>query len=238
MGSFDMFMASFNTKKPGDETPETGKEPKNFMPRIYRFVPDASFDIAIGDSEWKTIVSYKDVQVPENVEAYIVTEINQATSESEQSLATLSKVENLKGGAPYLLHTSSPASYTMNLLNDEESEAFSAPTNNKLKVSDRKTSGEEGNSKVYVLANKNQELGTGFYQWIGGDLGSGRVYLPVPATTETVREFVAFGEESTAIQNIESTESRTETFYDLQGRRVNNPTNGIYIVNGKKAIIK
>ena len=80
MGSFDMFMASFNTKKPGDENPtvdeETGetKAPKCFMPRIYRFVPDDTYKIAIGSTEWKTIVSYKDVQVPEDVEAYIVNE--------------------------------------------------------------------------------------------------------------------------------------------------------------------
>lgn len=241
MGSFDMFMASFNTKKPGDDQPtvdENGetKAPKCFMPRIYRFVPDESFNIEIGTSKWKTIVTYKDVSVPENVDAYIVTKINQATSESEQSLATLSKVENLKGGAPYLLHTSSPASYEMTLLTPNGPDQLVAPENNKLLKSDRKTAGADTNSEVYVLASKTQ--GVGFYQWIGGDLGSGRVYLPVTATTGTVREFVAFGEESTAIQNIESTESNTGIFYDLQGRRVNNPTNGIYIVNGKKAIIK
>ena len=29
----------------------------------------------------------------------------------------------------------------------------------------------------------------------------------------------------------------TKVYYDLQGRRVQNPTKGIYIVNGKKVVI-
>ena len=42
----------------------------------------------------------------------------------------------------------------------------------------------------------------------------------------------------TAIEEI--TEQRTESkdIYDLQGRRVNNPTKGLYIINGKKIFIK
>ena len=31
---------------------------------------------------------------------------------------------------------------------------------------------------------------------------------------------------------------KTTVFYDLQGRQVTNPTKGIYIVNGRKVVIK
>lgn len=32
--------------------------------------------------------------------------------------------------------------------------------------------------------------------------------------------------------------AKNKTVYDLQGRVVENPTNGIYIVNGKKVVVR
>ncbi len=252
MGSFDMFMASFNTKKPGDEQAKEDEEthktkaPKCFMPRIYRFVPYNTYDISIGSTEWKTIVSYKDVSVPDNVEAYIVTKV---TPKKTQSVATLSPVQIkdgkqvLKGGEPYLLHSTS-GNYTLTLLTPNDPDELEAPEGNLLWKSDRKTSGEDATSTVYVLANKS--LGVGFYKWIGGDLGAGRVYLTGKAhenpNTTNAHEFVGFfvdeTGEATAIESIDDFKANVGPFYDLQGRRVDNPTKGIYIVNGKKVIVK
>ena len=42
----------------------------------------------------------------------------------------------------------------------------------------------------------------------------------------------------TAIQGVEVKDNADNTVYDLMGRRVFNPTKGIYVVNGKKVIIK
>lgn len=254
MGSFDMFMASFNTKKPGDENPtvdeETGEEKtKCFMPRIYRFVPNTSYNITIGSTEWKTIVSYKDVQVPENVEAYIVTKV---TPEDGKSVASLKPVQIkdgkqvLKGGEPYLLHyTSQAENYTMTLLTPNDPDELEAPIGNLLKKSDRKTSGTKDGSTVYVLAYR-ESFKVGFYRWTGDDLGAGRVYLTGKAhenpNTTNAHEFVGFfvdeTGEATAIESIDDFKANVGPFYDLQGRRVDNPTKGIYIVNGKKIVIK
>jgi len=47
------------------------------------------------------------------------------------------------------------------------------------------------------------------------------------------------GNGTTAIVSPEAVEGLTlDTYFDLQGRRVNNPTKGLYIVNGKKMFIK
>ena len=45
---------------------------------------------------------------------------------------------------------------------------------------------------------------------------------------------------TTGIETIESSKNSTEdgVYYDLQGRRVENPTRGVYTVNGKKVVIK
>ena len=46
------------------------------------------------------------------------------------------------------------------------------------------------------------------------------------------------GATTNGISTVEQTaEPRTDVIYDLQGRRVKNPVNGIYIVNGKKVVI-
>ena len=45
-------------------------------------------------------------------------------------------------------------------------------------------------------------------------------------------------EETTGIDNSQTTIGNSQVVYDLQGRRVDNPTKGVYIVNGKKVILK
>ena len=209
------------------------------MPRIYRFVPDPTFNVNIGDAKWKTIVTYKDVKIPENVKAFIVTDV---MPENNQSLAKLQYIgKKLKAGDPYLLHITSGESgnYKMTLI-DEAAPDYS--DDNLLQVSDRKTTGSKGNSTIYVLANKTK--GVGFYRWTGDELGAGRVYLPIATSVNTANAheycgfFVDETGEATAIESIDDFKANVGPFYDLQGRRVDNPTKGIYIVNGKKVIVK
>jgi len=49
--------------------------------------------------------------------------------------------------------------------------------------------------------------------------------------------FFSFENETTGIENI-NTAGVPDGYYDLQGRRINKPSKGLYIVNGKKKIIK
>ena len=221
MGSFDMFMASFNSKKADDE--------KGFMPRIYRYVPDESFGISIGDTGWSTIVTYNDVTIPDNLEAYVVTKVKDADTEKT---AILQYVEGLKGGHPYLLHSETPGDFTLTL-----SDAVTEPTTNLLQVSNAKT-----DNGVYVLAKKDGEVA--FYVWDGGLLGSGRVYLPAESGASLARILIDFYDEpvgiATGITDVK--QSSDMKAYDLQGRRVVAPKGqvqkGLYIVNGRKVVIK
>ena len=106
---------------------------------------------------------------------------------------------------------------------------------NKLHVSDGTVTGDE--STIYVLANGNH--GIGFYLLKSGDkLVAGKAYLKVQNGAAQVRQFIGFGDNATGIDNIEHSISRIELYYDLQGRRVAQPAKGLYVVNGKKVIIK
>ena len=42
----------------------------------------------------------------------------------------------------------------------------------------------------------------------------------------------------TGIDEVKSENVKFKTIYDLQGRRVENPTKGIYIIDGKKVLVK
>ena len=64
-----------------------------------------------------------------------------------------------------------------------------------------------------------------------------KAWLVVPKSATTTRGFTIDGE-TTGITTLESS-SEESVYYDLQGRRVVNPTvKGIYIRNGKKVMVK
>ena len=49
---------------------------------------------------------------------------------------------------------------------------------------------------------------------------------------------VEYEDETTAIISIKNGQVDSVTYYDLQGRRVAQPTKGVFIVNGKKVVVK
>ena len=77
-----------------------------------------------------------------------------------------------------------------------------------------------------------------FHPASAGTLAAGKAYLNI---TVSARELELSFDESdvTAISEVTNTNRTNNTnVYDLQGRKVAQPTKGLYIVNGKKVIIK
>lgn len=111
-----------------------------------------------------------------------------------------------------------------------------ALTNNGLKISDGATAVGDG---IYVLSNKSH--GVGFYHWASDQsLSAGKVYIEIPAAGEA-REFIGMvaGGSTTGISEVTShAAQQSGVIYDLQGRKVETLKRGLYIINGKKAIIK
>lgn len=103
---------------------------------------------------------------------------------------------------------------------------------NDLEVSDGTTAKGDG---IYVLSNKSK--GVGFYPWVSASsLSAGKVFLRVAGGS--AREFIGFDGETTGIQQVESSQMTVDSYYNLAGQRVAQPTKGLYIVNGKKVVIK
>ena len=101
---------------------------------------------------------------------------------------------------------------------------------------------------AYVLSNGNN--GIGLYGVMlnkdaGGNDGethfknnANKAYLPISVATPAAYYSFRFGENTTAIENVE-VENASNVIYDLTGRRVEAITApGIYIVGGKKVLVK
>lgn len=92
---------------------------------------------------------------------------------------------------------------------------------------------------AYVL-NYKTSRGVAFYKLSStGTIGANKAYL-VANSTAAARAFFAFDTDATTgIDKVNAQNSEKEVkAFDLQGRRVAKPANGLYIVNGKKVIMK
>lgn len=196
------------------------------LPRIYRFVQNDQYTISTTSSTWQTLVSAYDVELPAEIEAHVVTSVT-------DDLVTTEKVTGVKGGVPYLLKVPGIGeNYTLT-----RALGVAAPETNLLKISDGTTT-----SGVYVLADKG--AGAKFYLWQGGLLGTGRVYLSASDAARALFSLEIGDDGTTGI--IELKDGRKEgwksddAWYTLDGRRLQGqPTaKGVYVVNGKKVIIK
>ena len=94
---------------------------------------------------------------------------------------------------------------------------------------------QDGTKKIMILVNDK------FVRTKSGTLASGKCYLDITGTTLGSRDLSLDDDGTTNISEevkVNSNKFATAEWYDLKGRRVLFPTKGIYIVNGKKIIIK
>lgn len=92
---------------------------------------------------------------------------------------------------------------------------------------------------THIAENGGYILSDGVFQPASdGYLPAGKAYLNIAVTSAPVLE-LNFGD-ATAIEKIANGEEPTANgqYYNLNGQRVAQPTKGLYIVNGKKVIIK
>lgn len=68
-------------------------------------------------------------------------------------------------------------------------------------------------------------------------VGAGKAYLQLTGTSFESNLFF-LDDDATAINAVKSNTVEKGTFYNLAGQRVENPAKGLYIVNGKKVVIK
>ena len=174
---------------------------------------------------WATFIPSYDAQFASG-DAYVV------TAASVDDGLTVEGVTSVPAGTPVLLKGTqgSETTKTITLL----AETPSAPATNLLSVCD----GTVTSGYPYVLA-KNGE-GACFKQWTGAASAlENRVVLVLDEAVATARSIFMLDDEATGIENIEqSSLTIDQSVYNLNGQRVVSPQRGLYIVGGKKVMIK
>ena len=215
---------------------------------VYEIAEVASFKANISGVGYATFYAPVEVAIPENVKAYYIAAVS---SES----ATLTQIENVI-----------PANTAVILEGAEGEYTFSVSETDAAAVSGNLLKGTVINTNIigqaYVLGFVEGEVGLYKTQMSTVQLSSAsgsvsvfknnayKAYLPasaVPATANNVASFsFRFGEGTTGVEEMKteptvdaSQNGNVKTVYDLTGRRVEEITApGIYIVNGKKVLVK
>lgn len=198
-----------------------------------------SEDATDGEYNYATIFyGDKNLSAPEGIKAYTATVANGEITLHEISGA-------VPAGTAVVLRTDSKLNETTDFEFRIVDEAEDIEADNMLKGSDEATTVSGAGFKYYMLSlNGDSEPGSiGFYfdsDSNGGTQlknGAHKAYLAVPEV-EAAKGY-PFGGDATGIEglNVNDNDNVNEV-YDLQGRRVVRPAKGIYIVNGKKIVVK
>lgn len=173
------------------------------------------------NADYGTMVIPFDASVPTGVEAYEITANN-------GEVLTTNKVEEITANKPVMLKGSGTVFTASNAAIAATAEGVQ--TNGLLNGAYAATAVPTENS--YVLQNQGGDVN--FYKAVAGlTIDPFRAYL----TTATAGARLSFDfDQTTGIKTIET--AKDVNVYNLQGVRVANPTKGLYIVNGKKAIVK
>lgn len=178
-------------------------------------------EVTITDAEWATYVAEDDVTFPEGVTAYVPTTI------STTSVGLTQVSQAMKGEA--VIVNGDADNYQLAYAEEAISEKNAG---NKFEISD----GTVSDGTQYVLSNKNQGI-VGFYKVKSGvTIPTGKPYLVIE---NAAKDFVPFGGgEATGIETIDNEQWTIGDAYDLQGRKVQKLSKGIFIQNGRKIVVK
>lgn len=192
-------------------------------------------NVALGrigvDCEAVTVpaAGYMTVCYPSNVDLAGTGVKAYAVSEIGATYVELEEIESVPANTPVILEASE-GSYVLNY-----TASPAAVGTNLLQASDGTATTDDA-TIVYALASKDA---VGFYKVKKGvKVPAGKAYLAVPVAT-SAPDFLGFGG-ATDINVVkgEGFMVNGSDIYNLNGQRVAQPTKGLYIMNGKKVVIK
>ena len=145
--------------------------------------------------------------------------------------------EAIKAGVPYLIYVSdaveSPITFD-NVTLEADTQPVTTDLAKFIPVFDVTTL-QNGNENILFLGANNTLL---YPSTNSGAMKGFRAYFEVTGEAKGARAMVKIDNSQTGVKTILSENLQNEQVYDLQGRSVSHPAKGLYIVNGKKVIIK
>ena len=200
-----------------------------------------AYTLAVSDAGAATLVLPFAATIPSGVSAYTLTHAD------GQSTVGASAVETtLAANTPVLINADADSyKFVSTATSGDPATGTDPVTVGALTgVFSNKTFGTDITSyeNIYILNKVSENVG--FYKAADGKkVAANRAYLTatnVPDAGAGARGLTIVFEDSetTGINTVQNTQQKANGYYNLAGQRVENPTKGLYIVNGKKVIIK
>ena len=210
---------------------------KNFT-NIYYIKPDyTEVTIEIGEYGCATYCSplALDFSEVEGLKAYSAIGFNSSTK-----AVTLARVMTTAAETGIFLK-GEPGKYTVPVIENCDEHTLNLLVGTLESITVNSTANNMSNFKFTVAEGDDTPM---FYPFENGTtFSAGRAYLQIPTTwvPANVQKSVSirFDESgTTGIDEVTNTKENDKEYYDLRGCKVENPVGGIYIINGKKVIVK
>lgn len=165
-----------------------------------------------------------------SIKAYIATNVN-------NDKVYLQQVTKAPAGTGLLLEGTDADIIPVLTTNDADD-----VNGNLLRAGDGTTIIKEDDYNKYVLAADDGNTSVSFYLINNTStiVSKGKAYLKVPVSQSNNARHItfSFGGDVTGIESVSASTPTTDSYYNMAGQRVVNPTHGLYIKNGKKIYIK
>ena len=172
------------------------------------------------DRQWATWYGNASLALPEDVTAYVVTGV-------QGDAVAVEALDYIPAGTGVLLYSETAAESVSAM--PYTGEAGTIPTNLLVGSLEAQTV-----SNAYLLYNNQFILAQD-----GTTVGAHRCYLPMSASAQGIPVLkIGTPGTVTGIETISTNGNGENTYYNLMGQPVANPTPGIYIRGGKKVIVK
>lgn len=178
-------------------------------------------DLTVTDVQYATFIAPFDVTVPTGVTASKVTGVDDTNELVLESVGA-----TIPANTPVLLYSESAVNTTAEGVNEATEATYTKGLLTGVYTDTEAAAG------TYVLQKHDSSVAFYLVGDVKPTVGAGRCYLTAPTSGAPVLRLGG-------TTNIAPVEAETMTaVYDLQGRRVETPAKGIYIVNGKKVLVK
>ncbi|MBR5861606.1 MAG: leucine-rich repeat domain-containing protein [Bacteroidaceae bacterium] len=214
------------------------KQGWNYFTNVDVWLPFENITITIGDYGSTTYCCEYPLDFSNVVglKAYAATGYNTATQ-----VVTLVRLNTAKEGTGLFIK-GEPGEYTVPVIKQSNDYTLNmlVGTVNEITVNSTTEDGAYANFKYTILSGDETPM---FYRFEDNtSLPAHKAYLQLPAalfpSSASKSVSLRFDDgETTDIDEVEGEVADVETVYDLQGRVVENPAKGIYIVDGKKVFI-
>ena len=158
---------------------------------------------------------------------------------ANSQVVTLTRVQTAEAGIGLFLK-GEPGEYLVPIIESTDEHTLNLLVGTLEQTTVNSTDGEMSNYKFTIT---DDDAAPMFYPFEDSTpFSAGKAYLQIPtawllATAQKSLSIRFDDGETTDIDDVEGNVKNT-TIYDLQGRAVENPTSGVYIIDGKKVIIK